>query len=72
MKINLILGDCIKVMESFKDQQFDFCFADPPYNAKYIGPKKRIYGNKEDLVTMQMPPKEYEKFCFGNDYQLKN
>ncbi len=46
-------------MRQFKDKEFELCLTDPPYNAKNIGPNARVY----DEQPMQLPPKEYKKFC---------
>lgn len=55
----VILGDCIEVMRQYEDGYIDLLFADPPYNAKNIGPNSRTYS----LGQMQLPQKEYNKFC---------
>lgn len=52
-------GDCIKVMKKMDTNSVDLCLTDPPYNAKDIGPNKRTYSEG----TMQLPIKEYKKFC---------
>ena len=59
MKFELIHGDCITQMKAFKKGQFDLCLTDPPYNAKNIGKQKKVY---KDSV-MQLPTKQYQKFC---------
>lgn len=50
-------GDCIKLMAGMP--QVDLIFADPPYNAKDIGPNQRTYSEGR----MQLPEKEYKQFC---------
>ena len=32
MKTDLICGDSIKLMQQYKDKEFDLCLTDPPYN----------------------------------------
>lgn len=61
MKIpnNIIEGDCLELMQNISDKSFDLVLTDPPYNAKNIGPKKRTYS----LGQMQLPDRQYEKFC---------
>lgn len=60
MKTNEIyLEDCIKGMKKLPDKSIDLCLADPPYNAKNIGPNERKY----PLGQMQLPQEEYIKFC---------
>lgn len=55
----IIQGDCIEIMRSYENSRFDLCLTDPPYNAKDIGPNKRVYEGQQ----MQLPLKEYKKFC---------
>lgn len=55
----VICGDCVEIMRGFSDGQFDFCFADPPYNAKNIGPNARVYEGQQ----MQLPVEEYKEWC---------
>lgn len=55
----LIIGNCIEEMKKIEDQSVDLILTDPPYNAKNIGPNKREYS----LGRMQLPEKEYKKFC---------
>ena len=60
MEINEVYeGDCIKLMKGFEDKSIDLILTDPPYNAKTIGPNARVYS----LGQMQLPDKEYRKFC---------
>jgi len=60
MEINKIIqGDCIKFMRTLPDKCIDLILTDPPYNAKDIGPNKRKY----IVGQMQLPLKEYIKFC---------
>lgn len=56
----IIQGDCLGVMKTMSDKCVDLVLTDPPYNTKNIGPNKRVYS----LGQMQLPPKEYAKFCF--------
>jgi site-specific DNA-methyltransferase (adenine-specific) len=51
-------ADCIGFMKEMEDKSVDLVFADPPYNAKDIGPKHRKYSAGQ----MQLPKKKYEKF----------
>lgn len=51
--------DCIEFMKQLPDDCIDLVFADPPYNAKNIGPNSRIYEGQ----IMQLPENEYRKFC---------
>lgn len=55
----IIQGDCLEVMKQMPDKCVDLVFADPPYNAKNIGPNARVYEGQR----MQLPEKEYIKFC---------
>lgn len=55
----IILGDCLEIMQDFADNSVDLIFADPPYNAKDIGPNKRKYS----LGQMQLPEAEYRTWC---------
>ena len=55
----IIVGNCIEIMKEFEDQSIDLICTDPPYNAKDIGPNHRVYS----LGQMQLPPKEYIKWC---------
>lgn len=55
----MIEGDCISLLSSFAAKSFDLCLTDPPYNAKNIGPNERVYS----LGQMQLPDKEYVKWC---------
>ena len=52
-------GDCLEVMKDIDGSLIDLIVTDPPYNAKNIGPNKRIYSEG----IMQLPEKEYKKFC---------
>lgn len=52
-------GNCIEVMRSFADKEFDLCLTDPPYNAANIGPNARTYKSG----IMQLPLEEYKQFC---------
>ena len=55
----IIKGDCLKVLKKLPDKSISLTITDPPYNAKNIGPKEKVYS----LGTMQLPLKEYKKFC---------
>lgn len=59
MKNQIIQGNCIELMRGFETNAFDLYLTDPPYNAKDIGPNKRVYEGQ----IMQLPLKEYKKFC---------
>src|SRR3990167_3035770 len=60
MELNKIIqGDCIKYMKTLPDKCIDLILTDPPYNAKDIGPNQRKYV----VGQMQLPLKEYIKFC---------
>ncbi len=57
----LYRGDCLKIMTGFQDQEFDLCYADPPFNTgDKIGWKTRSYGegSNDDLSE-----ENYQKFC---------
>lgn len=59
-EVNTVIeGDCLKIMPEIPDGSFDLVLTDPPYNGKSIGPNKRVYS----LGDMQLPDKEYKKFC---------
>jgi len=55
----IICGDCLEVMKEIPDKSVDLVLTDPPYNAKNIGPNKRVYSKGK----MQLSPNEYKKFC---------
>lgn len=59
MENTIITGDCIEIMRKMENKSIDLVLTDPPYNAKNIGPHQRTYS----LGTMQLPEKEYKKFC---------
>ena len=59
MKSEIILGDCIDVMETYANKSVDAIITDPPCNAKNIGPHERTYSQG----VMQLPLEEYKKFC---------
>lgn len=40
----IILGDCLKVMKTFKDNEFDLAITDPPYGIKIGGKKGKVGG----------------------------
>ena len=55
----VVCGDSLELMKMIPDNAIDLVLSDPPYNAKNIGPNERKYNNQ----VMQLPPKEYKKFC---------
>lgn len=55
----VICGDCLSEMSKMGDNNINLLLTDPPYNAKDIGPNKRIYS----IGRMQLLEKEYQKFC---------
>jgi site-specific DNA-methyltransferase (adenine-specific) len=55
----IICGDALTELKKLPDESIDLILTDPPYNAKNIGPNKRKYS----LGQMQLPKKEYQKFC---------
>lgn len=55
----IIQGDCLEVMKGIPDNSVDLVLTDPPYNAKNIGPKSKIY----DTGQMQLPLEDYINFC---------
>lgn len=55
----VLIADCIEYMKGMSDNSVDLTLTDPPYNAKNIGPNARTYS----LGQMQLPEKEYKKFC---------
>lgn len=59
MKNKIICGACLEVMKDIPNNSIDLVLTDPPYNAKDIGPNKRVYSKG----TMQLPLKEYKAFC---------
>lgn len=61
MKEEIFQGDCLEVMRGFADKSFDLVLTDPPYNVKNIGPNSRKYEGQ----IMQLPLREYKKFCRG-------
>ena len=52
-------GDCLEIMKEIPEKNIDLILTDPPYNAKSIGPNKRIYSQG----IMQLSEREYKKFC---------
>lgn len=56
----VICGDSLKIMKELPDRCVDFILADPPYNAKNIGPNERVYSRG----VMQIPEEDYNKFCY--------
>ncbi len=47
--ITLYNADCIEVMKTFKDEQFDLAIVDPPYGLGIDGQKEQkdgLYGTK--------------------------
>lgn len=55
--ITIFHGDCREILPQLP--KVDLVLTDPPYNAKNIGPNKRVYEGS----VMQLPEKEYAKFC---------
>lgn len=55
----IVWGDAFIGMKKLPNKCIDLLFADPPYNAKNIGPHAKIYKDQD----MQLPLKEYKKFC---------
>jgi site-specific DNA-methyltransferase (adenine-specific) len=55
----IICGDYKDIVKSISNNSIDLILTDPPYNAKNIGPKNRVYLKGK----MQLPPEEYKKFC---------
>lgn len=55
----VVWGDCIEGMKRIPDKAIDLILTDPPYNAKNIGPNKRVY----EKQIMKFPDIEYKKFC---------
>ena len=56
---NIVLGDCIEGMKKIPDKSIDLIFADPPYNAKNIGPNEMVYKDQK----MQLEENEYRLWC---------
>lgn len=52
-------GDCLEILPALP--KIDLILADPPYNAKNIGPKHKTYINPK----MQLSPDEYNEFCLS-------
>lgn len=52
----VIQGDCLEIMKQMPDKCIDLVLTDPPYNAKDIGPNKRVYEGQQ----MQLPTEEYQ------------
>src|SRR3990167_5048865 len=60
IELNKIYNEnCLYTMARMPDNFVDLVLTDPPYNAKDIGPNKRKYV----VGQMQLPKKEYIKFC---------
>ena len=55
----VIWGNCLEVLKNFPDESIDLMLTDPPYNAKNIGPQQKKYS----VGPMQLPNKEYRKWC---------
>lgn len=64
--IQIYLGDYLKL--TIKHEPINLLLTDPPYNAKNIGPNKRVFSKG----PMQLPENEYKKFCnsWFNKYKL--
>lgn len=56
--ITIYHGDCKEILPELP--KMGLILTDPPYNAKNIGPNKRVY----EGMVMQLPEEEYKKFCF--------
>ena len=64
MKLNQIIkGDCIEVMKTFKDQSVDLIFADPPYNLQI---QNKL--NRPDQSKVLGVNDDWDKFSSFNDY----
>ena len=46
--ITLYNCDCMEIMKSFTDKQFDICIVDPPYGIGISGQKEKKQGKKSD------------------------
>lgn len=55
----IVHGDCRDVLPKIPDKAIDLVLTDPPYNAKEIGPDKKVYAES----VMQLPEDEYREFC---------
>ena len=55
--ITIYHGNCLEILDHI--EPVDLILTDPPYNAKDIGTKHKKYENQ----IMQIPNKEYKKFC---------
>lgn len=53
----LYCGDCLDILPTLG--KVDAVITDPPYNAKNIGPNKRVYENQ----VMQLATEDYIEFC---------
>ena len=65
--IEIYLGDCLEIIKELP--AIDLVLTDPPYNAKNIGSQHKKYSQG----PMQLPEKEYKKFCktwFNQSYKL--
>ncbi len=57
--LNKIINADFSEMANMSGERIDLVLTDPPYNAKNIGPNQRKYS----LGQMQLPAREYKKFC---------
>ncbi len=64
--IKLYNANCMEVMKTFKDKQFDLCIVDPPYGIGISGQKEVQKGKKSDRKLHKqknwdnaIPSKEY-------------
>ena len=65
-QITLYNADCMEVMKTFKDKQFDLAIVDPPYGiSKAFTPASRIakYGQTESVNDWK-PTKDYFQELF--------
>ena len=56
--IKLYNADCMEVMKTFKDKQFDLAIVDPPYGIN-ITKNKRLNNNSVNDWDSKIPSKEY-------------
>ena len=56
--IKLYNADCMEVMKTFKDKQFDLAIVDPPYGIN-ITKNKRLNNNSVNDWDSEIPSKEY-------------
>lgn len=51
----IILGDCLEVMKTFKDNQFDLVLTDPPYGIDFQSNRKVKWQQKDKIVNDKEP-----------------